>query len=121
LWCLSTSLIRIPILRFRLLSKRPRRQVKHILRINFQPTTGAHEVVVSTNWQEGSTGAVELARAVSRACEEEHKLRFLYDDNQSLREKIEIISKEIYGAGNVTYSAAAEKQIQQFTEQGSMV
>jgi formyltetrahydrofolate synthetase len=84
----------------------------------FFNVAGAQDVVVSTNWQEGSAGAIDLAKAVARASEGEHKLRLLYEDHQSLKEKIELISKAIYGAGEVSYSPLAEKQIQQFVEQG---
>jgi methylenetetrahydrofolate dehydrogenase (NADP+)/methenyltetrahydrofolate cyclohydrolase/formyltetrahydrofolate synthetase len=48
----------------------------------------------------------------------EHFSRFLYDLNKSIKEKIEIIAKEIYGAAGVEYSELSEKQIDLYTRQG---
>lgn len=45
-------------------------------------------------------------------------IRFLYDLNKSIKEKIETIAKEIYGAASVEYSEMADKQIDLYTKQG---
>jgi len=65
-------------------------------------------------WSEGGSGGVELARAVAEAAEKPGDFRFLYDLERPIKEKIETIAKEIYGAGQVTYTATAKKQIRSF-------
>lgn len=84
---------------------------------------GARDAVVANHWAQGGYGAADLARAVERACAEQRadnnaSFRFLYDVQKSIKEKIGIISKEIYGADGVEYSALAEKQIAQYDKAG---
>ena len=81
---------------------------------------GAFDAVLANHWAEGGAGAKELALAVVRACEanDEANFRLLYDADLPIREKIEIISKEIYGADGVDYTEVAEKQIDQYEEAG---
>ena len=79
---------------------------------------GASDAVMSNHWADGGAGAVELGKAVIAAAEKPSNFKFLYDLDLSIKEKIETIAKEIYGAGSVTYSEVAEKQIQTYTENG---
>lgn len=81
---------------------------------------GAYDAVLSNHWAEGGAGAAKLAEAVVRACKDnkEENFKFLYDTNLSIKEKVEIISKEIYRADGVDYSEAAEKQIKQYEKAG---
>jgi formyltetrahydrofolate synthetase len=79
---------------------------------------GAEDAVMSNHWADGGAGAVELGKAVIAAAEKPSNFKFLYDLDLSIKEKIEIIAKEIYGAGSVTYTELAEKQIQSYTENG---
>jgi len=79
---------------------------------------GAEDAVVSTHWADGGAGAVALGKAVMAAAEKPSNFRFLYDLNLPIKKKIEIIAREIYGAGRVTYSELAEKQIATYTEKG---
>ena len=79
---------------------------------------GASDAVMSNHWAEGGAGAVELGKAVIAAAEKPSNFKFLYDLDLPIKTKIEIIAKEIYGAGSVTYSELAEKQIQTYTENG---
>ena len=67
-------------------------------------------VAVSRHWAEGGEGARELAEAVVDACEDEPKLNFLYEDQTPLKERIERIAKEVYGAESVWYSPEAEQK-----------
>lgn len=46
-------------------------------------------------------GAIELGEAVIEACKEDNPFKFLYEDNLSVKEKIETIAKEMYGAKDV--------------------
>ncbi len=65
-------------------------------------------VAVSKHWEKGGAGAIELAEAVVDACEDEPKLNFLYKDETPLKERIELIAKEVYGADGVSYTPEAE-------------
>ena len=79
---------------------------------------GAMDAVVSRHWMEGGKGAIALAEAVVKACEKPSKFRFLYDLDLSIKEKIEIIAREIYRADGVDYTPEAEAKIEQFTKLG---
>ncbi len=69
---------------------------------------------VSEHWLKGGEGAVELAEAVVAACEEEHHFEHLYALDLPLKERVEKIAIEIYGAEGVDWSAEAEKKINLF-------
>ena len=79
---------------------------------------GAEDAVMSNHWAEGGAGAVELGKAVIAACQKPSDFKFLYPLDISIKEKIEIIAKEIYGADGVEYSPEAEKQIETYTRLG---
>lgn len=64
-------------------------------------------VAVSKHWQYGGEGALDLADAVIDACNEPNDFRFLYDLSTPLRQRIELIAKEVYGADGVEYSPDA--------------
>ena len=68
-------------------------------------------VAVSKHWEKGGEGAIEFAEAVVKACDKEPVLNFLYKDEQPLKEKINLIATEVYGADGVTYSPAAEAMV----------
>ncbi len=66
----------------------------------------------ATVWANGGEGGIDLAQKVLQAIEtEENHFHVLYEDSLSLKEKIETIAKEIYGADGVNYTAAAQKQL----------
>jgi formate--tetrahydrofolate ligase len=69
---------------------------------------------VSEHWLKGGAGAIELAEAVVAACEEEHHFAPLYDLDLPLKERVEKIATEIYGADGVEWSDEAEKKISLF-------
>jgi methylenetetrahydrofolate dehydrogenase (NADP+)/methenyltetrahydrofolate cyclohydrolase/formyltetrahydrofolate synthetase/formate--tetrahydrofolate ligase len=79
---------------------------------------GAYATVLTNHWAEGGQGARELAEAVADACEQPSLFRFLYDLNQSIKQKIETIATEIYGADGVEYSPEAENQIRNYERNG---
>ena len=81
---------------------------------------GAYDAVLSDHWAQGGAGAADLAEAVERACKDNkaENFRFLYESEKSIKEKIEIICKEIYRADGVDYSQLAEKQIEQYEKSG---
>lgn len=70
------------------------------------------EVAVSKVFAEGGAGGVELAEKVVEVCEKgESNFKVLYDVNDSIKDKITTIAKEIYRAGAVNFTKACEKQI----------
>lgn len=79
---------------------------------------GAFEAVVAHHWAKGGEGALALAQAVAQAAEEPAQFRFLYDVTLPIKEKIEILAREIYGAEGVDYSMEAEEKIQLYTGLG---
>ncbi len=64
-------------------------------------------VALSKHWQYGGDGAKEFAEAVVEACDEKNDFKFLYELETPLRERIDLIAKEVYGADGVEYSADA--------------
>lgn len=77
------------------------------------------EFALSEVWEKGGRGGIALAEKVLKTLEEKKsEFRVLYDEKLPIREKILIVSKEIYGAGGVTYTSGAAKQIQKLEELG---
>ena len=76
------------------------------------------EAVVSDGWELGGNGMINLAHAVVNEVEADNKFQPLYDWNLKVREKIEIISKEIYGAKNVEYSKKALTDLKKIEQLG---
>ena len=62
----------------------------------------------STHWADGGDGALELADAVIDACEEESEFKFLYPLEMKLRERVDTIAKEVYGADGASWAPEAE-------------
>jgi formate--tetrahydrofolate ligase len=76
-------------------------------------------VALSEVWAKGGEGGLELADEIIDILDnEESNFEFLYDKDLSIKEKIEKIAVEIYGADGVDYSSTAEKQIETFSKQG---
>lgn len=77
------------------------------------------EFALSKVWEKGGEGGIELANKVIETLEtKESHYKPLYSSDLSIKEKIETISKEIYGAGTVTYDVAAAKAIDRLEELG---
>ncbi len=79
---------------------------------------GAVEAVVTEHWAMGGAGAVELAEAVRRTAELPAKFNFLYPLEDGIREKIETICTEVYGAKGVEFTEKSEEQIQRYEDLG---
>jgi methylenetetrahydrofolate dehydrogenase (NADP+)/methenyltetrahydrofolate cyclohydrolase/formyltetrahydrofolate synthetase len=62
---------------------------------------------LSEHWAKGGDGALELADAVLDACKEETNFRYLYPLEMKLRDRVELIAKQIYGADGVTWTPEA--------------
>ena len=77
------------------------------------------EFALSEVWEKGGEGGIALAEKVLKTLEEKTSdFHVLYDEKQPIKAKIETISKEIYGADSVSYTAAVNKQIQKLEELG---
>jgi formate--tetrahydrofolate ligase len=69
-------------------------------------------VAVSEHWLKGGDGALELADAVIDACEEKSDFKFLYPLEMSLKDRVELIAKKVYGAGSVLWIPEAEAKLE---------
>ena len=77
------------------------------------------EFALSKVWERGGEGGIELAEKVLQTLEtKESHFAPLYSDELTLKEKIETISKEIYGAKGIEYAPAAEKQLAKIEQMG---
>lgn len=106
--------------------------VSPVVAINAFPTDHASEheairevaeqagarVAISQHFTDGGKGAVELAEAVIEAAEEPLGFELLYPDSADLRTKIETVATRIYGADGVSYSAAAERSLDDYEANG---
>ena len=79
---------------------------------------GAEDALVCRHWELGGEGAVDLAKAVVKACEKPSNFQFLYPLDLSIKQKIEAIAAEIYGADGVDYLPEAETRIEEYTRLG---
>ena len=69
---------------------------------------------ISDHWRKGGDGAIDLAERVIHACEQKNDFQFLYDLSTPLRQRIELIAKEVYGADGVTYTDKALQKAKMF-------
>ena len=76
---------------------------------------------LSEHWLKGGEGALELADAVESACAETHAFHYLYELDLPIRQRIERIAKEIYGADGVEYSETAEEKLRRFENDPEML
>ena len=77
------------------------------------------DFALSNVWEKGGEGGLELAKKVINTLEtKESHFKPIYDSTLSLKEKIETVAKEIYGASGVTYDAAASKELSRLEELG---
>lgn len=76
------------------------------------------DMAISNVWSAGGAGGQELAERVVAAAEKPSDFKLLYDLNQPLKNKIEIICREIYGASGVTYNKNADKTLAQLEALG---
>ena len=77
------------------------------------------EFALSEVWAKGGEGGIALAEKVLETLEKkESHFKVLYEDDLSLKEKIETVAKEIYGADGVSFAPAAAKQLAKLEELG---
>jgi len=75
-------------------------------------------VALSEVWGKGSEGGIELASEVLRLSEKESNMKFAYDLDMPIKDKITAIAKKLYGAEAVDFSAKASKEIANFEKMG---
>ena len=75
-------------------------------------------VAVSSHFLDGGKGAKDLAEAVVEAAEEPSSFEPLYPDSASLREKIDVIARRVYGADGVSYTPAAARSLRDYEANG---
>ena len=73
---------------------------------------------LARHWAEGGAGAVEVAEEVVRLCEAPSSLRFVYEDEDPLWDKMRKIATRVYGADDISADAAVRAQIQQLQDAG---
>ena len=83
-------------------------------------SVGAHgvQVVLARHWAEGGSGATDLARAVVTLCEQPSRMRFVYDDADTLWQKVKTIATTIYGASEITADTKIRARIAALQAQG---
>jgi formate--tetrahydrofolate ligase len=75
-------------------------------------------VVLATHWGEGGKGAAELARVVVDLCAKPSTMQFVYDDADTLWDKINKVAKKIYRAAEVTADGKVRAQIKRLQDEG---
>jgi len=75
-------------------------------------------VVLSDVWANGGNGGIDLAKEVINLCEKENDFSYCYEDNLSIKDKINAIVTKIYGGKSTVYTEDAEKEIKKLEELG---
>lgn len=75
-------------------------------------------VSISQAWAKGGEGAIDLAQKVIEAAEKPSDFHYMYDENDTIKNKINAIATKIYGADGVNYTPAAEKTIAELEAAG---
>lgn len=75
-------------------------------------------VSISEAWAKGGEGAIDLAKKVIEAAEKPSDFHYMYDENDTIKNKINAIATKIYGAGGVNYTPAVEKTIAELEAAG---
>ncbi len=76
------------------------------------------EVVLAKHWAQGGAGAADLARAVVQLCEQPNQFKVLYQDEESLWDKVQAVATKTYGAQGITADAKVRAQIAQLQADG---
>lgn len=76
------------------------------------------EAIVADVWGKGGKGGLELASKVKGVIEQENNFKFVYDDEDSIEEKLTKIATKIYGADGVDFTTEAKRELKVLTEMG---
>lgn len=89
--------------------------------IEFVKKELSHNVIPLTiveGWAKGGDGAIDIAEKIVQISEKETNFKFIYEDSESIKEKIEHVAKKIYGADGVNYTELANKNIEKIEKLG---
>ncbi len=75
-------------------------------------------VVLATHWADGGLGAADLARTVVDLCDGKSSMKFVYEDADTLWDKVNKIAKKVYRAAEVTADGKVRAQIRKLQEEG---
>ena len=73
---------------------------------------------ISDAYSKGSTGAIDVAKKIIELCNNENKFKFLYDLDLPIKDKINKICTDIYGASNIIYTDLINKKIDEINSLG---
>jgi len=76
------------------------------------------KAVIARHWAEGGAGAEELAREVVRLCEQPSSMRYVYEDDATLWDKMKAIATKVYGAADIRADARVRSQIDRLQQDG---
>ena len=76
------------------------------------------EMSLVESHEKGSEGAIDLAEKILRIADEEENMQFAYNNSDSVKEKIEKVAKNVYGATGVEYSEKALQEIEKIEKMG---
>ena len=79
---------------------------------------GAFAAVESHGFAQGGAGTTELAEAVVSACKEPSETKYLYSLDAPIREKVDTLARQVYGAGEIRWDPAALRQARRYTSLG---
>ncbi|MCF0111652.1 MAG: formate--tetrahydrofolate ligase, partial [Erysipelotrichaceae bacterium] len=77
-----------------------------------------YDVVVAKGWADGGNGMTDLAKTIVKLCEQDSKLEFMYDVNETIEEKITHIVTKVYGGKDVVFTDEAKEQLETFKRHG---
>ena len=76
------------------------------------------QVSVVEGWAKGGEGATDIAKKITTLVNEKEDFKFIYEDNETIKEKILKVANKIYGAEDVEYSQEAEENIKKIEDLG---
>lgn len=94
---------------------------EHVLIKKCASSSGAFATVVSHHWAKGGLGAFDLAQAVIDACNRKSEFKLLYELGLSIEDKINVIAKEMYGAGSIEFEPRVREIMKMYSEKVSII
>ena len=76
------------------------------------------EMSIVEGWEKGGEGAIDIAKKIVNLSEQKEEFKYIYEDKDSIKEKIEKVAKNIYGASKVKYLEEAEENIKKIENLG---
>ncbi len=76
------------------------------------------KAIVARHWAQGGAGAEDLAREVLRLCELPNTMRYVYEDDATLWEKMKAIATRVYGAADIQADSKIRSQIERLQQEG---